>query len=269
MNHSRNFVAALISVAFFVLATHFLNSLPRKQGPEQLDVAISPPVQIMLAGGDRYLSANIETVRLIVLNVLDLDQRDLPILALAHRNVAFMQPCQEDNYYVAQAFLPWSGELDAADEVLEAARKCRTWDIMPGFLEAFNAFYFRKDNMRAGKIYEETAAHLQGNDRDRLLYMASQFFEKGENLGVAAVVIRNLEKNATNEKLKSFLGARARRVEILMDLRNAAETYAQRKGVAAKNLQELVAAKLLPEMPVDPLGKGFEVDASGVVQVRN
>lgn len=265
----QSIVVAAGAVALFAAVTLQLNRLPRSLAPDQLDVAIAPPVQVMLAGGDRYLAANMNTVRLIVLNVLELDKRDYPILAKVHKDVAFLHPCQEDNYYIGQAFLPWIGELDAADEVLTAAMRCRSWDVTPGYFLAFNAFYFHKDYTRAGQLFAEIAPRGDDGQRDHLLYMASKFYEKGEDLEFAAAVIRNLEKSAVNKQLKLFLEARARRVEVLASLRNAAAAYSRQAGRPVRDLQELVSAGFLDRIPDDPLGKGYDIGGNGVIQLRN
>ena len=262
-------VVFVVAAAMFFAASAQLNRLPRSLSPDQLDVAISPPVQVMLAGGDRALAANLNTIRLIVLDVLNLDKRDYPILAKVHRDIAFLQPCQEDNYYVAQAFLPWIGEVASADEILKAAAECRGRDTMPGFFLAFNAFYFRKDFMGAGQWFAETAKRGDEKQRDQLLYMASKFYEKGEDLNLAAAMIRGMGMNAANEQLKQFLLARAQRVDNLRELRAAASDYAERFGKSVVDLQQLVNSGVLTQIPPDPLGKGYEIDGSGIVQLRN
>lgn len=259
----------VIAAGVFSAASLQLNRLPRSLAPDQLDVAISPPVQVMLAGGDRALAANLNTIRLVVLDVLNLDKRDYPVLAKVHRDIAFLQPCQEDNYYVAQAFLPWINEVDSADEILKAAAECRVRDTMPGFFLAFNSFYFRKDFMGAGQWFAETAKRGDAKQRDQLLYMASRFYEKGEDLNLAATVIRSMGMNAANEQLKEFLLARALRVDRLRELRAAATTYTERFGKPLANLQLLVDSGVLAEIPADPLGKGYEINSSGIIQLRN
>lgn len=265
----RPLIAIVLALAMYGAGSLHLNYLPRKMAADQLDIAINPVVQVMLAGGDRALAANLNTIRLIVLDVLNLDKRDYPILAKVHRDIAFLQPCQEDNYYVAQAFLPWIGEVASADEILKAAAECRGRDTMPGFFLAFNAFYFRKDFMEAGEWFAETAKRGDEKQRDQLLYMASKFYEKGEDLNLAAAVIRGMGMNAANEQLKQFLLARALRVENLRDLRVAATAYTERFAKPLENLQLLVDSGVLVQIPVDPLGKGYDIDSSGIIQLRN
>jgi len=262
---------AAVAAAVFYWASAVLNALPRKVQPDQLDVAIAAPVQLMLTGGDRFLAANAGAVRLIVLNVMDLDKRDYPILGLAHANTAFLNPCHEDNYYVGQAFLPWIGEFEAADTVLRVAADCRTWDAMPGYFRAFNAFYFRKDYTRAARLYEETAARADENQRNHLLFMASKFYEKSEDLDarVAAAVIRGLQQSTGNPQLKAFLEARARRVEIVAELRDAVKRYDRRFAKPPADLPDLVRSGVLATLPDDPLGKGFRLDERGLVQPIN
>lgn len=269
MKTNLRIIVFVVAAGFFFAASLQLNRLPRSLSPDELDVAISPPVQVMLAGGDRALAANLNTIRLIVLDVLNLDKRDYPILAKVHRDIAFLQPCQEDNYYVAQAFLPWIGELASADEILKAAAECRGRDTMPGFFLAFNAFYFRKDFMEAGEWFAETAKRGDEKQRDQFLYMASRFYEKGEDLNLAAAVIRGMGMNAANEQLKQFLLARALRVDHLRELRTAATDYNERFGKPLDNLQLLVDSGVLSQIPVDPLGKGYDIDSSGIIQLRN
>ena len=182
---------------------------------------------------------------------------------------SFLNPCQEDNYYTAQAFLPWGGAVDLADTVLHRASDCRRWDMMPSYFLAFNAFYFRKNYTEAGRYFEMAASRGSDDQRSHLLYMASKFYEKGEDLDFAASVIRELGKNTANPQLKAFLEARAQRVVLLSKLRHAADEYHSRFGRQLSSLEDLVSSGIISEIPEDPLHQGFGLDGNGVVQLRN
>lgn len=265
----RKFLLVAIVTILFLVATSLLNRQSRTLTPDQLDVAIAAPVQVFLAAGDRFLAANLGVTRLTVLNVLELDRRDYPILGKAHVNAVFLNPCHEDNYYIGQAFLPWVGEFDAANTLLDRAFRCRTWDVMPGYYLAFNAYYFQRNFLLAGQYFEAAAGRGDEQQRNHLLFMASKFYEKSEDLELAANTIRSMEKSTSNKQLQLFLEARALRVEMLAELRRAAEDFTRRFGQSPESLETMLAAGVIGALPTDPLGKGFFVDADGVVQARN
>lgn len=62
----------------------------------------------MLYGGDRFLAADLELIRLSATG-MDNGSTDAEYLIRAQRVVAELNPCHEDNYYLANGLLAWGG----------------------------------------------------------------------------------------------------------------------------------------------------------------
>jgi hypothetical protein len=50
-----------------------LDTIPRPRERDLINVAIPAPIQVLLAGGDRYLAANLAVIRSLIVNTGDLD----------------------------------------------------------------------------------------------------------------------------------------------------------------------------------------------------
>ena len=95
-------------------------------------VVIAAPVLLLLFGGDRFLAANLEVMRLAATGV-DWGQADTSYLIRAQHEVARLNPCHEDNYYLANGLLTWGGAEQEGSAVLRWATECRFWDELPPF----------------------------------------------------------------------------------------------------------------------------------------
>jgi hypothetical protein len=62
---------------------------------------------------------------------------------------------------------------------------------------------------------------------------------------------------------RKYLQVRANRLRDLAALQDAATLFQARHGRGVKKLEELVSAGLIAELPKDPLGFGFGLDAAG------
>src|SRR5690606_39517058 len=105
-------------------------------------VVIPAPLLGALHGGDRFLAADLETFRL---SATGMDDRgvDTGYLVRAQREVARLNACHEDNYYLANGLLTWGGAVDEGNEVLRAAVECRFWDEFPPFFYGINLSFFQ------------------------------------------------------------------------------------------------------------------------------
>ena len=260
-------LALIIAVLSFTGAQTVLRQYHRPPLKDHMDVAISPLAQVALFGGDRWLAANANATRALLVSVMDLSPGDFKILGQVQRDVALLNPYHADNYYIAQAILPWSDELRSAQYILERAAKVRSGDITPYFYLGFDAYYFDRDFVRSGAYFRHAADQASGDQREQMLYMAAKFDEKADDADVAIKVIQQVRESAKNPALKAFLNQRILRLERLKALRDAARRYASLRGRPLSSLDQLVAAGILPALPEDPLNVGYRVDAAGVPQI--
>lgn len=263
----RIWLSLLLAMLCYGGSIHYYNKIPRHQEGESLAVALPPEWQVPLALGDRYLAANIATYRAVVLDVLKSNAQVIHALAQVQYGASVLNPAHEDNYYIAQAVLPWNGEVDANEAIQRRAMESRSWDLLPGFFYAFNYYYFKQDYVTAGRILF-TIADRNPADKDRLVALAARWQEKGRDLDAAIQLVKSMMQTTRSESLKSVLQQRIDRLVALKTLRVAAVRYQDRFGRKIVSLDDLTRSGVLAALPQDPLGLGFEIDSAGVPAFR-
>jgi hypothetical protein len=257
----RILLAGLLALLIYVAGISQVRKTPLARGPETMEVALPPQFQVFLAMGDRHLAANIEVFRALVLTINDKDRATLKVLSEVQRGASALNPAHEDNYYIAQAILPWQGFVEPAQYIESRAMDSRPWDFLPGFFYAFNRYYFEQKPHEAAEILFRAADRLP--KKEGVLEMAARWQERGEDTELAIRMIRAMQESSRNQKLKANLQARIDRLEGLIALRQAASAYVKRYGRAPARLADLVASGEMARLPDDPLGLGYGLDASG------
>ncbi len=260
-------IAVVATLSAYVYSTKLVKALPRPKVAEQINVAISPAVQIPLAGGDPFLAANLAVFRATMVSVQDLNPADYPILAKVQDDASRLNPSQEDNYYIAQGILPWVGEYQTAMSILKRATTARKGDFLPPYMLGFDHMYFEGKFEESGHYYRMAADRVGEKNRDALLNTAAKFMEKGEDPTNAIQFIEGLIKSTRNKGLQQFLQARIVRLERLIILREAAERYKKQFNKPPGELNDLLKSGILKDLPTDPLGVGYRVDEHGVPQI--
>lgn len=238
-----------------------IRQAPVMLGPETMEVALPPELQVFLAMGDRYLAANIETFRALVLTINEKDQTTLRVLSEVQKSASTLNPAHEDNYYIAQAVLPWNDLVEPAQYIESRAMDARPWDFLPGFFHAFNRYYFEHDPHGGAEILIRSAERLE--KKEGVIEMAALWQEKGEDPQLAVNMIRAMQEGSRSQKLKASLQVRIDRLQGLIALREAAAKFAERSGRPPTSLDELVRAGELERLPNDPLGIGYGLDNNG------
>ena len=252
------------SAAFYALSIHSLDGIRHTSVVEEMQVALPRFVQVGLAGGDRYLAANINAFRALVASTDRMQADNFKIQGRVQQDVAWLNPAHEDNYYIAAAILPWYGEVDAAQDVLLRAIDARPFDWQPIFYYAFNLYYFKKDPVSAAQwLLKASPRATDPNDRFAIENVAARWFEKGYEPRVAIGVVESMANQSHDSGFKRYLKARAERLRVLETLREAAIQFQSNTGRPLRDLQELVNAGLIHALPVDPFGFGYVVDKDG------
>jgi len=220
-------------------------------------VVIPAPLLVVLHGGDRFLAADLETMRL---SATGMDDRgvDTGYLVRAQREVARLNPCHEDNYYLANGLLTWGGAVDEGNEVLRAAVECRFWDEFPPFFYGINLSFFQRDNEEAARVLEIGAQRSTHNaaamQRLAVMLRAEQFADER----LALNYLTQQRDSSVDPKLKDMLDKRVIRLQGLIDLREAQRRYEAEHGPLPE-LQQLLDRDVIAELPTDPLGLGYEL----------
>lgn len=254
----------VLGALLYAGAVQRLAQVPHDSISREMQVALPRFIQVALTGGDRYLAANIATWRSLVASTEFMEKDNYAIQARLQRDAAWLNPGQEDNYYLAAAILPWAGELDAAQEVLRRASEARPFDWQPAFYYAFNVYQFKNDSATAAKLMHEASQRpMSENNHYMFEQIAASWYEKGYSPDVALRIVQDMAKGARSSGFRKFLEVRAARLQTLIDLRAAAERFSAQEGRPASVLSELVDAGIIAVLPNDPFGMGFELDESG------
>lgn len=231
-----------------------LQALPQ---PSHDRVVIAAPVLVALHGGDRFLAANLETIRLSATGIDD-GQADISYLLRAHKLVADLNPCHENNYYYANALLTWGGAVEEGGYILEQAIACRDWDEVPSFFYGFNQYFFNHNIKAAQRSLELAAQRADGNAAGyrKLAIMIEVEQIQDEKLGLE--ILRNERAHAEDAKLVTMLDKRIERLEGLLVLRNAQRRYESQTGKRLVTPGQLIDVGVLDHFPDDPLRIGYE-----------
>lgn len=260
---------ALLLALVFVATAERLKSAPRQSVSVEMQVALPLFVQVFMALGDRYLAADIASIRALVVATERMRPEEFKVLAKVQEDVSWLNPAHEDNYYIAFAILSQYGELDAAQTILARASHMRYFDYQPAFFYGFNQWYYKHDPVGAAAWMREAAEKLPDPDqRLTMQNMAARWMDKAQDTELAIRVVEAMAKEARRKDFRAYLETRVVRLRQLQQLRMAAATYRERYGRPLPNLQELVSSGILPALPTDPFGFGFGFDRQGEIVLR-
>jgi hypothetical protein len=255
----------LLGALLFVVASVSLRQQKRINATAEIEVALPLFVQVGMAGGDRFLAANLGAIRALITETARMQPDEYKILAKVQVDASWLNPAHEDNYYIASAILPWSGQLDAAQIILRRASLARWFDYQPAFYYAFNLWHFKGDAAGASEWLRIAAAKLpDGDERLTMENFAARWLDKTDDLGLAIAVVESMARQAKRKDFRNYLLQRAQRLRDLLVLRQAADRFLQQSGRPAQSLDQLVSAGLVAALPVDPFGFGYSLDTRGV-----
>lgn len=257
-------LAGLIGVLMYGFAVHGLGTVSRGNVVQEMQVVLPRFVQVAMAAGDRYLAANLAGFRVLVAETHRMRAENYQVQARLQEDIAWLNPGHEDNYYIATAILPWNGQLDAAQYVLQKGIDGRPGDWGPVFYYAFNLYHFKHQPVDAARWLLVAADRARdANDAFALQNLAAKWFERGYQPAVAAKVVDGMAEQSRSSGFKKYLHQRAARIRDLARLQEAAEVFRSRFGRPPGKLEELLDAGIITSLPVDPFALGYSLDAEG------
>ena len=237
--------------------------------PELL-VALPRFAQVAMAGGDRYLAANLSGFRVLVASTTRMRPDDYAVQARLQADIAWFNPGHEDNYYIAAAILHWNGHVDDGQDVLRKAGEKRQFDWQPLFYRGFGDYYFKKDPASGARLLLDGATRATDQqDIWALQNLAARWIERGYDGRTAAGLVSAMAENSPSGAFRNYLHARAERIRIVEDLRDAVLTYRARTGSAPARLEDMVSSGILDALPKDPFGEGFVLGPDGVPAIKS
>ncbi|MCP5269156.1 MAG: hypothetical protein H6943_08990 [Zoogloeaceae bacterium] len=231
----------------------------------EMQVALPRSLLVTMAGGDRYLAANVAVFRALLVSTDKMRQEDYVVLAKVQEDASWLNPAHEDNYYIAAAVLPWNGHYEAVQTILARAMKARPFDYQPAFYFAFNRLHFRKDAVGAAQALIDAAKHVP-NIRNQLLLesMAARWLSQNDDLDVSIDVIRTMIETSRFKGMREYLHERLQRLETLRSLRQAAIGYVEKYGQPAKTIADLVRFGGGTQPVFEPAGMQYMINSDGL-----
>ena len=252
----------------FGFANKALLDMPRPKIDAEIEVGLPVPAQMLVSAGDRYLAATLGTIRILVADTQRLSPEGFALLGKIQSGVAWLNPANEDNFYIAAAILPWNGQLEAAQYVLQSASDARPFDWQPPFYVAFNYYFFLKNPAEGAQWLKLAAERSRFEDEKlNLQQIAALWAAKSPDLHMAIRLHRELIQSTKHREFAAFLEKRIQRLENLLVIDAAQLRFRAEKGQAAKRIDDLLAAGLLSDIPTDPFGMPYELADDGQAAV--
>jgi tetratricopeptide (TPR) repeat protein len=126
-----------------------------------------------------------------------------------------------------------------------------------------------------GDTSKAAEAFLEGSRKPgAMVWMktfAARISEKGQNRETAAMLWNEIYNSATTPEVKKNAQTHLQLLRAQADceaLDNLAGEYEKQTGHRPRRLRDLVDARLLPGVPVDPVGRPYVLDADGLAQIN-
>jgi hypothetical protein len=175
-----------------------------------------------------------------------------------------LDPYFLDPYYFSAVNLAWeANKVKEANTLLEKALRYRTWDWTIPFYLGFNHFYFLQDNEKASEYLME--ASRRPGSSSLMVDLAVKLSYKVKRTENAIIFLENILKRTDDEKLRREYETRLLALRRLLYLENGVAFYREKFGKTPHGLEELIQRKIINEIPADPYGGIFQLDAQGRV----
>lgn len=167
-------------------------------------------------------------------------------------------------YAFAELVIPWLDPSKTLDAIAIGARgveRVRDWRI-PFYLASAYAIHLN-DRENAVK-YFDIAAHTPGIPK-AIQGTALNFGTQKDKRAQTRAIWTSIYESTDDEILKSQAQANIAHIEILDVLERAVLLYKKEKGIYPKQMEDMVNAGILKEIPQDPLGFTYTLDEDGTL----
>lgn len=179
-----------------------------------------------------------------------------------------LDPYFQDPYYIATSFLTWdAGMIREANALLEKGSRYRDWDWSLPFFAGFNYFYFLGENDKAAeKLMEASRRPLAS---PTLATLASKLAFKAKKTEASIQFLEEMIRKAEDAGMKKQFETRLDAYKRIFALEQAAEAYRKKFRKSPRDIGELVKQKIIAELPNDPYGGKYYLDAQGAVRTTS
>lgn len=219
---------------------------------DAIDAPMLPnPVMKMAAGEFKGIVADFLVMEIgaFIDSGKDKSEADWDRIAFHFSQAIALDPHFAQTYRLIQAYLPSSGRVKKANELLEIARRHLPWDWYPGFFLGFNYFNELKDYAKASEYLTETSK-IKGAP-PILATLGARLAQKSGQTVAALGFLKTMYGNPDyDDEARKLIAARIQTLEGVLILERAAAMFEQRFGKPIATLEDLVRSGILKQIPV-------------------
>lgn len=182
---------------------------------------------------------------------------------------ACLDPYFLDPYYFANAIITHHQPfLSPVTQLLEEGAEAREWDWELPFYAGFNHFFFLNQPLKASN-WLMVAAQRPTSKSTLLSTLAARLAYEGQATENAIIFLNQMLQSASDETTKSVYRDRLESLEGVYVLEKAIAIYRQNFEKDPERLDDLVVAKILKKLPVDPYGGTYYLDGENRVKTTS
>lgn len=259
-------------LSYLVVAFPFSSYMKNKPFMEKMGYVPEPGVMRLFSADQRGSVAAFLIMKVINYNGGLVEQAinkvnippEYPEMHQAVKSALKLDPYNMDAYYFEEAILVWgAGQVKEANELLEYGMQYRNWDFYLPYFAGFNYAYFLKDYEKAASYYKRVA-DLTGDAF--IVNLTGRYMYESGRTKMAIAYISLMLKGARDAAVKKTLETRLQAFEGVRKIERASDAFALRFHRRPRSLEELMRKEYLKEIPVDPYGGKFYIDADGKVR---
>lgn len=178
-----------------------------------------------------------------------------------------LDPYNMDAYYFAQSAFTWEvGRARDVNALLDYGMRYRTEDWHLPYFAGFNAAFFLQEYDQAAQ-YMERAAQL--SDQPLLASLASRYFYEAGRTELGIAYLQGMIEQEHDPQQKRAYELRLEALVATSTIETALTEWRQLHNDDPQNISELHSTGLLAQVPHDPYGGEFFLDAEGRVRTTS
>lgn len=180
-----------------------------------------------------------------------------------------LDPYFLDPYYFANAIITHHQPLiSPVTRLLEKGAEAREWDWELPFYAGFNHFFSLKQPLEASTWLMDAAQ--RPNSKSTLLStLAARLAFEGNQTENAIIFLQQMLQSATDETTKGVYRKRLKSLEGVYVLEQAIDIFRDNFKADPADLNDLVSAGVLKQLPVDPYGGSYYFDYDNKVKTTS
>lgn len=179
-----------------------------------------------------------------------------------------LDPFFYDPYYFANGYFPSYGNMTKeANTLLEKGSRYRNWDWKLPFFIGFNHFYYLHEDNEAAPYFMEAARRPGGSLS--FASIAAKLAYRGRRTENSIYFLEEMVKITDDESMKKLYQLRIQSYRSVLFLERAVDEYKAKFHKSPKDLDTLIRKGFIKELPLDPFGGKFYIDAQGMIKTTS